>query len=149
MGMHLSHSIAVFIAFVQSRLLVFRHLTLLQGLGFLRILLTFLFFRFVLILGSTSCCSLVSCSSCSSTRVIFIVFNLVADCELVVEGLGLTQRIILPLTIWKRLDDLFIVTCQVGAIRHMVCLVLTYVPVGLYEVIHGDNAEIISPKQRL
>ena len=149
MGMHLGRSETVFIALVQSRLLVFRHLTLLEGLGLLRILLAFLFFRFVLILGSTPCSSLISRSSCSSTRVIFIVFNLVADGQLVVEGLGLTQRIILPLTIWKRLDDLFIVACQVGAIRHMVCLVLTYVPVGLYEVIHGDNAEIISPKQRL
>ena len=99
MGMHLGRSETVFIALVQSRLLVFRHLTLLEGLGLLRILLAFLFFRFVLILGSTPCSSLISRSSCSSTRVIFIVFNLVADGQLVVEGLGLTQRIILPLTI--------------------------------------------------
>ena len=40
-------------------------------------------------------------------------------------------------------------TLEVLAVVAFVRLILTYMPVALCEVILGNNAEIISPKQRL
>ena len=155
MGMHFGRYETMFISLVLRGSLVFSKLSLLLGLGLLRILLVLLFFSLVPILGSGHICASSSdlryCRSCSSAWVILIVFCLVLCGKLVVYGLSLTQGFMFPLTVCKRFDDFFFVTCQVAlnAVRHMVFLELTYVPVGLYEVIHSDDAEIVSPEQRL
>ena len=53
MGMHLGRNETILIALILRRSLVFDELTLLRGLGLLRILLALLLFRFVPILGSS------------------------------------------------------------------------------------------------
>ena len=82
-------------------------------------------------------------------RIMFTPLHPVLPCKLVIKGLSLAQRSMVPLTLLEGALDFIFTARQVLPIGYFVVFVLTNVPVGLQKVILCNNAEIIAPKQCL
>jgi len=89
------------------------------------------------------------CTSCAARVVFLVLARFLRLSELVVERFGVFESGMLPLALLVVVLVVLLVALQVLTIVLLVGFVLTDVPVSLLEVVHCDDAKIVTPEERL
>ena len=147
MSMHFHTFVAFFTTFILCWPLIFQLLALLLCLLLLvHLRLVLLLLSFLATAFETRGSTLILALTSGLSATLLVRFSLIDVVlgQIFSIGISVLESLMLPLPIVVVSLDVLRVTGQIRTIFTIVSLVLTDMPVGLVEVVHGDDAKIVT-----